>query len=149
MKMSSAGYSQTVAKRSTVRERSAAKRLLLAKVIGRFGNLGAVSAGLHLIDDGVSPSVPYEVWNQVEAAFVEKRPHDESENTYTLEPRSSNAIRATLLEMASKDERRKKSAFTLLAQIEEWRLEYGRPTGEPRHPTFETGEPWPPMPGEA
>lgn len=124
------------------------KRLLLAKVIGRLTTLEAVLAGLNLVDDGVNPSVPYEIWNQVETAFVEKRPYGGSEGTYTLEPRSSNAIRLKLLEMASKDERRKKSAFTLLAQIEEWRLEYGRPPGEPRHPAFETGMPWPPMPAE-
>jgi hypothetical protein len=46
--------------------------------------------------------------------------------------------------MAAKDERRKKSALNLLAQIEAWRLEYGRPAGEPRHPAFGSGEPWPP-----
>ncbi len=27
---------------------------------------------------------------------------------------------------------------------EEWRLEYGRPSGEPRHPSLESGETWPP-----
>jgi hypothetical protein len=47
--------------------------------------------------------------------------------------------------MAMKDERRKNSALSLLAQIEEWRLEYGRPAGEPRHPAIESGEPWPLM----
>lgn len=122
------------------------KRLLLAKVVGRLGELEAVSAGLNLIDDTVSPPVPHEIYRQVEAAFVERRPHGESENTCTLEPRSSNAIRAKLLEMASSDERRKKSALMLLGQIEEWRLEYGRPAGEPRHPAFDLGEPWPPIP---
>jgi hypothetical protein len=45
--------------------------------------------------------------------------------------------------MATKDEKRKISALRLLAQIEEWRLEYGRPAGEPRHPAFNSGEPWP------
>lgn len=54
-------------------------------------------------------------WKQLEDAFVERRPHGESQNTFTLEPRSSNAIRAKLLEMAAKDERRKNSAIKLLA----------------------------------
>jgi hypothetical protein len=49
----------------------------------------------------------------------------------------------SLLEMATKDEKRKISSLRLLAQIEEWRLEYGRPAGEPRHPAFNSGEPWP------
>ena len=123
-----------------------AKRLLLAKVIGQRADLEAVMAGLNLTDDAVNPSIPYEIWSQMENAFVERRPHGQAENTFTLEPRSSNAVRARLLDMANNDERRKKSAFDLLAQIEEWRLEYGRPTGEPRHPAFDSGEPWPPMP---
>jgi hypothetical protein len=122
-----------------------AKRDLLAKVVGQLGTLEAVSAGLSLIDDAAPTRVPYEIFRQLEDAFVERRSHGESQNTFTLEPRSSNAIRAKLLEIAKKDERRKKSALKLLAQIEEWRLEYGRPAGEPRHPAIETGEPWPPM----
>lgn len=123
-----------------------AKRLLLSRVIGRLGTQEAVSAGLNLINDNVNPSIPDEIWQQLEAAFVEKRHHGTSENTYTLTPRSSNAIRAKLLEMATKDERRKNSAFTLLGQIEEWRIEYGRPTGEPRHPAYDSGQLWPPIP---
>jgi hypothetical protein len=120
-----------------------AKRGLLAKVIGQLGSGDAVSAGLNLVDDTASDPVPYEIWRRLEDAFVERRPHGESQNTFTLGPRSSNAIRAKLLEMATKDERRKKSASRLLAQIEHWRLEYGRPVGEPRHPNFDSHEPWP------
>ena len=123
-----------------------AKRSLLAKVVGQLGDVEAVSAGLNLIDDTVSTPIPYGILKQLEDAFVERRPHGESQGTYTLEPRSSNAIRARLLEMATKDERRKKSALRLLGQIEEWRLEYGRPAGEPRHPAFDLGESWPRMP---
>ncbi len=55
------------------------KRLLLAEVVARLGGLEAVSAGLSLIDDGVSPSVPHGIWEQIEAAFVERRPHGDSE----------------------------------------------------------------------
>lgn len=122
------------------------ERELLAKVVGQLGNVEAVAAGLRLIDDAARTPVPYEILKQFEDAFVERRARGQSENTFTLEPRSSNAIRARLLEMATKDERRKKSALKLLAQIEDWRLEYGRPAGEPRHPAFHSGEPWPPMP---
>jgi hypothetical protein len=39
---------------------------------------------------------------------------------------------------------RKKSALALLAQIEVWRLEYGKPNSEPRHPHFESLALWPP-----
>jgi len=123
-----------------------AKRSLLAEVVGQLGDVEAVSAGLTLIDDTVSMPVPHGILRQLEDAFVERRPYGESQGTYTLEPRSSNAIRAKLFDMATKDERRKESALRLLGQIEEWRLEYGRPVGEPRHPAFDSGEPWPKMP---
>jgi len=123
-----------------------AKRSLLAQVVGQLGDVEAVSAGLNLIDDTVSTPVPYGILRQLEDAFVERRPHGESRGIYTLEPRSSNAIRARLFEMATKDRRRKKSALRLLGQKEEWRLEHGRPAGEPRHPAFDSGEPWPRTP---
>ena len=45
--------------------------------------------------------------------------------------------------MALNDNRRKRSALVLLSQIEVWRLEHGRPSDEPRHPAFDSGEPWP------
>jgi hypothetical protein len=48
--------------------------------------------------------------------------------------------------MTSKDVRRKRTAVRLLAQIEEWRLQYGRPTGEPRHPALDSGIAWPLLP---
>ncbi len=125
------------------------KRSLLAEVVGQLGDCEAVSAALGLIDDTVDTPVPRGVRKQLEDAFVEKRPRGESQYIYTLEPRSSNAIRARLIEMATNDERRRKSALGLLGQIEEWRLEYGRPVGEPRHPAFESGEPWPTVPPAA
>ena len=121
-------------------------RALLAKIIGSFVDLEAMLAGLNLIDDAVSPSVPFEIREQLEGAFVERRPHGTTGNTFTLEPRNSNAIRAKLFEMASNDERRRRSAVRFLAQIEEWRLQYGRPTGEPRHPAPESGLAWPLLP---
>jgi hypothetical protein len=122
------------------------RRLLLAKIIGSFVDVDAVLAGLNLIDDAVGPPVPFEIAQQLEYAFVERRPHGTSGNTYTLEPRNSNAVRAKLFEMTSTDERRKQSSVRLLPQIEEWRLQYGRPTGEPRHPAPESGTAWPLLP---
>jgi hypothetical protein len=109
-------------------------------------DVDAVLAGLNLIDNAVAPSVPFEIADQLESAFVERRPHGTSGNAFTLEPCNSNAVRAKLFEMASKDERRKRTAVRLLAQIEEWRLQYGRPTGEPRHPAPESGLAWPLLP---
>jgi hypothetical protein len=122
------------------------RRLLLAKIIGRFVDVDAVLAGLNLIDDTTSPSVPFEIADQLENAFVERRGHGTPGNSFTLEPRNSNVIRAKLFEMASKDVHRKRTAVRLLAQIEEWRLQYGRPTGEPRHPAPDSGIAWPLLP---
>jgi hypothetical protein len=56
----------------------------------------------------------------------------------------TNELRALLFKMSIADGKRSKSAVMLLGQIEEWRLEYGRPTGEPRHPDLASGQSWPP-----
>ena len=120
------------------------KRLLLAKVIARLGTLDAVIAGLSIIDDSGDPSVPYDLKQEIEAIFVERRPHEKTGH-FTLMPRGSNEIKAKLFEMALKDSHRKQSAFALLGQIEVWRLEHGRPRTEPRHPAFDSGEVWPPI----
>lgn len=123
----------------------AANRRLLAKVMSWFGTSEALVAALDLMDDGAQPRVEYDTWQQLETAFVERKPYGQSPNTFTLAARASNQIRARLFEMAVRDERRKKSAFSLLGQIEEWRLEHGRPIGEPRHPAFGSTDPWPPV----
>jgi hypothetical protein len=119
------------------------ERATLARIMSHFVTAEAISAGLQLIDDIANPPIPYEIMQQTEGAFVARRPYPGHENSYTLEPQRSNEIRAQLLEMTSKDQRRQHSAFRLLAQIEEWRLEYGRPAGEPRHPACASGRPWP------
>jgi hypothetical protein len=124
---------------------SPTKRLLLSKVIARLGTSDAVFAGLSLIEDRGNPSVPYELRQAIEAVFLERRPYGKTESVYTLVPQGSNEIRAKLFELATKDDLRKKSALALLGQIEVWRLEYGRPNNEPRHPAFDSGELWPPI----
>jgi hypothetical protein len=73
------------------------------------------------------PSIPPALIRNLEAVFVERRPYGSAENTYTLEPQSANDIRSRLFDMAVCDESRKHSAWSILAQIESWRIEYGRP----------------------
>jgi hypothetical protein len=119
-------------------------RLLLADCVTRLGTRDGILAGLDLIHDDATPSIPPALIRNLEAVFVERRPYGSSETTYTLEPQSANDIRSHLFEMAVNDESRKHSAWTILAQIESWRIEYGRPTNEPRHPNIESGIPWPP-----
>ncbi len=81
----------------------------------------------------------------MEEVFLEKRPYGGNTQSYTRVPRAANELKIRLYEMAKRDPRRAKTAYGLLAQIEEWRLEYGRPPSEPRHPCLESGEMWPPI----
>ena len=119
-------------------------RHVLSRVIDSLGTPEALAANLNLIDDAKPLQVPRGVWDQLETAFVERRPYGQSPNVFTEHARASNELRVRLFRMAIEDEKRRKSAFKLLGQIEKWRLEYGRPTGEPRHPDLASGQPWPP-----
>lgn len=118
-------------------------RNLLSKVVGRFGTTEAVFANLKLIDDARRQPIPHGVREQLEMAFVERRPYGAVEGSFTLHARAANEIRAGLLRMAHEDRRRQESACRLLGQIELWRLEYGRPANEPRHPDLASGSPFP------
>ena len=119
-------------------------RHVLSKVIGWFGTHESLVANLYLIDDAKPSPIPKGVWDQLESTFVERQPCGENSNTFILHARASNELRALLLRLAIEDRKRRKSAFMLLGQIEVWRLEHGRPAGEPRHPNLASGHPWPP-----
>jgi hypothetical protein len=119
-------------------------RHVLSKVMDWLGTPEAVVANLNLIDDSKRWPVPQGIWDQLEGAFIEREPFGQNPNVCTQRARASNGLRTRLFRMAIADEKRRKSAFSLLGQIEEWRLEHGRPTGEPRHPDFASGLPWPP-----
>jgi hypothetical protein len=124
------------------------RRLLLAKVIAWLDSPQSLLAGLNLIDDSSAERIPYDLRKAIEEVFLEKRPYAGNSQSYTLVPRAASDLRKRLLEMAEHDPRRARSAYDLLGQIEEWRLEYGRPSSEPRHPAYESGEAWPPLPPE-
>ena len=119
-------------------------RHVLSKVMDLFGTPEALAANLNLIDDAKPSPVPQGIWDQLESAFVERRPYGQSPNVFTQHARASNELRVRLFKMAIEDRKRRKSAFKLLGQIEQWRLEHGRPTGEPRHPDLASGQSWPP-----
>lgn len=118
-----------------------AKRNLLAKTMGDIGTNEAILAALNLIDDDTNPSIPSSLVEVLEDLFVEKRPA--GENSFTLTPRSGGDVRTQLYKLAKTDPRRRESAHAILAQIEKWRLEYGRPDSEPRHPVPLSDEAWP------
>jgi hypothetical protein len=104
----------------------------------------ALMRALDLLKDDGSGGSSYELHRSLEEVFVEHRQIQASSNTYTLVPRASNVIRKKLLDMMQNDSRRKKSALALLSEIEKWRMQYGRPDGEPRSPSVEAGFLWPP-----
>ena len=128
---------------------SVQRRLILAKVVASLDSPQSLLAGLNLIDDTATQPIPYDVWKAVEDVFLEKRPYKDYPQSYTLVPRAASDIKKRLFEMVEHDSRRARSAYNLLGQIEEWRLEYGRPRSEPRHPAYESGKPWPPPPPES
>jgi hypothetical protein len=120
------------------------QRVILAKVLASLDSAQALLAGLNLIDDSAPQPLPYEFRRAIEDLILERRPHKSSSQAYTLVPRAANDMRKLLFEILRTDPKRARTAYALLAQIEEWRLEYGRPADEPRHPLVESGENWPP-----
>jgi hypothetical protein len=122
----------------------ARRRELLAKTLAARGTPDAVFAMLNLLDDAARPRIPSAVDDALENAFVAREPHAEYPGAVVLRSSSSNRVRALLFAMVFNDDRRKHAAFSLLGQIEEWRLQYGRPIDEPRHPDLESRLPWPP-----
>jgi hypothetical protein len=118
-------------------------RMVLAKVCAHLGTTEALYAGLDLLDDASVPAIPYDLTKAAESVFLEKRPSRQIANAYSLVPRAAGDVRARLFEMAQHDDRRRRSAADLLARIEGWRLEHGRPPSEPRHPAYESGTSWP------
>ena len=119
-------------------------RHVLARVMAWLGTPEAFAANLNLIDDAKPSPVPQGIWDQLESAFVERRPYGQDPNVFTEHARASNELRGRLFRIVLQDPKRRKSALMLLGQIEEWRLEHGRPAGEPRHPDLASGQPWPP-----
>lgn len=126
-------------------EISPTKRTLLSKLVSRLGTSEAVVAGLKLIDDAASQPVPFDLSQAIERMCLEQRPYNQAAGTFVYVPQGSTELRAALLDMAFEDDKRKRSAQGLLGQIEVWRIEYGRPTNEPRHPALDTRKSWPPV----
>ena len=124
----------------------ALNRHVLSRILASLGTQEAHAANLNLLNDANPSPIPRGVRDQLESAFVEQRPVPHSPNALTLHARAANTLRARLFAMVLHDPKRRESAFTLLGTIEKRRLEYGRPTGEPRHPDFASGQPWPPTP---
>lgn len=125
-------------------ELSSIQRELLAQVIAELGSLETVVAGLSLIADDASPPVPFALRRAMERALVEHRQRGSRSGFYTLVPRNGAAVRSKLFSYFESDDFRRRSAEELLGEVDEWRIEYGKPSSEPRHPAIASGSPWPP-----
>ena len=121
-------------------------RHLLSRVMASLGTPEAFAANLNLVDDANPSPVPRGVWDQLKTTFIERRPYEQNPNAFTEHGRASNELRERLFRMALQDPKRRESAFMLLGAIEVWRLEHGRPTGEPRHPDLASQQSWPKEP---
>jgi hypothetical protein len=117
---------------------------VLGKVLAKVGTTEALMRALDLLKDDGNGGASYELYRSLEEVFVEHRSIEGASSTVTMVPRSSNAIRRKLLDMVQNDPKRRNSALALLNQIEEWRMRFGRPDGEPRSPSVEDGFFWPP-----
>jgi hypothetical protein len=123
---------------------SDSSRKLLAETMAKINDGEALVSALNLVDDRVPGSLPYEIHEQIEQAFVEHKDRGNSAGAYTLSPRSANNLRLKLIKMAAEEGAARETALSLLAQAEKWRLEYGRPQGELRNPVLNLGKQWPP-----
>jgi hypothetical protein len=120
------------------------RRDLYLKLISQIATDEAVLAGMEFLDDADGYPIPYDLWKALEEKLFDKRPVREMGGAYNLEPRSANEIRAKLFSLASSGDHRSQPAFKLLGEIEVRRLEDGRPPSELRHPSIDSGLPWPP-----
>jgi hypothetical protein len=114
---------------------------LLPAIYNKLSTEDALLAGANLLRRTM---VRYGVDRGFETLFLERRPYGSS-GSFVFVPRNAEPVRAKLFQMVLSDPSRRKVAFSILGQVEVWRIEYGRPNSEPRHPMIESGEPWPPI----
>jgi hypothetical protein len=119
-------------------------RDILSRVMHWRGTPEDLASNLDLIDDAKRPSAPQGIWDQLHDEFIDQRRYGDNPNVFTRSPRASNEMRTRLFRMVTYDAKRRKTAYTLLGNIEEWRLDHGRPAAELRHPDIDSGRQWPP-----
>ena len=113
---------------------------LLPAIYSELGSDDAMLAGVNLLHGTMSLYGD----RGLETLFLERRPYGSS-GSFVFVPRNAEQVRAKLFQMVLSDPTRRKTAFSILGQVEVWRIEHGRPNSEPRHPMIESREPWPPI----
>jgi NACHT conflict system protein len=117
------------------------QKQLLPAIYNQLGSDDAMLAGANLLQGMM---LPYGVDRGLETLFLERRPYGGS-GSFVFVPRNAEEVRAKLFQMVLSDPSCRKAAFSILGQVEVWRIEHERPNTEPRHPMIESGEPWPPI----
>jgi hypothetical protein len=120
---------------------TAPQKQLLSAIYGEIGGNDAMLASANLLEATMQAYGP---GHGPEAIFLDRREYGTS-GSFLLIPRNAEQVRAKLFQMVMADPARRKIAFSILGQVEVWRIEYGRPNSEPRHPMIESGDPWPPI----
>ena len=115
---------------------------LLANIYLEMGTDEALQSCLLLLDDREIKNIPISLRDFISMKTTDNIPHG-SMGWYTVKPRLNNNIRLQLLKMSHRDDRRKQCARLLLSQIDINRDELGRPSGEHRHPDYDSGLDWP------
>jgi HEAT repeat protein len=117
---------------------------VIIKTVAALSSLDAMLTTLNLDIEDRSHRWPYFVLEEAfqELCLIKRRTPPDS-NSYTLEPIPAVELRRRLLEIATAGDRRSRNAFSLLGQIDVWRLEHGKPPREQRHPAIESGVQWP------
>jgi hypothetical protein len=118
-----------------------AQRHLLSAIYRELGGDETMLAGVNLLQGTMSP---YGRERGAETLFLERRAYGRS-GSFVLVPRDAERARAELFQAVLDDPTRRQAAFSVLGQVEVWRIEHGRPTREPRHPMIESSLPWPPL----
>jgi hypothetical protein len=114
---------------------------LLPEIYGELGSDQDLVAVVNLIQGRLHF---FSRERSVERWFVERRFFGNS-GSFELMPRDATRARASLFQAVLTDATRRRAASSILAQVEAWRLEHGRPLSEPRHPMIESGVAWPPL----
>lgn len=115
---------------------------LLANIYLEMGTDEALQSCLLLLDDREIKNIPMSLRDFISMQTTDKIQHG-SMGWYTVKPRLNNNIRLQLLKMSHRDAKRKQCARLLLSQIDINRDELGRPSGEHRHPDYDSGLDWP------
>ena len=116
---------------------------LVATVLGELDDPTARSLICRYLDDQVYPqggrTAAYVLMNQ----FIRETESEHGSGWREIHPQANAPLRRHLYMLASHPNPSRNRARKLLLDLEENRVERGRPANETRHPAIETGSNWP------